>query len=96
MDCALAKAARESRAKNRIPTMVTKTDRKGRIRGVNEWLWAPKNQETARPDTRWFELEMVSGYGSTKPQRSSARGKYRRGVCWVFATIQMGTCCRGE
>ena len=60
MDCALAKAARESRAKDRIPTMVTKTDRKGRIYGVNEWLSTAKDQETARPNTWWFELEMGS------------------------------------
>ena len=35
-------------------------DRKGRIYGVNEWLSTAKDQETARPNTWWFELEMGS------------------------------------
>ena len=60
MDCALAKAASESRAKDRIPTMVTNGPLR-RKHGIIEWLSTGKNQEIAQLDTlaRWFELEMV-------------------------------------
>ena len=98
IDCALAKAARESRAKGRIPTMVTKTDRNDRIHGVNEWSSTGKSQGTApaRHSGEMVRVEDGLEIWLNKATEMVCQKEERWEVCWVFVTIQMETYGSGE